>query len=95
MSNVVPFARKAEEPQEQHGTGAAFCFACHHTWTAVVPTGVTEFACPKCERHTGRWCFPFYPSEDQMVRECNCGNQLFYLTPEGHLCASCGIYQAY
>lgn len=43
----------------------------------------------------GKWKFEFAPSEGQMVRECNCGNQLFYLTPDGHLCANCGIYQAY
>jgi hypothetical protein len=30
-----------------------------------------------------------------MIRECNCGNRLFYLTPDGHMCANCGIYQGY
>ena len=92
-ASIYEFKKPAAE--EQHGTGAAFCIACKHQWTAVVPTGVTEFACPQCERHTGRWCFPFYPNEDQMVRECDCGNQLFYLTPDGHLCANCGLYQRY
>lgn len=96
MSNVLPFARRPEpEPAVQHGAGQAFCISCDHTWTAVVPTGVTQFECPACHRDTGMWKFPFAPSEGQMVRECRCGNQLFYLTPDGHLCANCGIYQRY
>jgi exosome complex RNA-binding protein Csl4 len=24
-----------------------------------------------------------------------CGNQLFYIRPEGHMCPNCGIYQSY
>lgn len=90
-------ARRAAktEPQEQHASGEAFCFACNHNWVAVVATGTTEFQCPSCLRVTGRYKFGFYPNVDQIVRACNCGNQLFYLTPDGHLCASCGIYQRY
>jgi hypothetical protein len=30
-----------------------------------------------------------------MVRECRCGNQLFYIKPEGHMCANCGTVQDY
>lgn len=90
MGEVVDF-----RPQ-QYGAGEAFCLACGHVWAAVVPTGTTAFECPACNRHTGHWKFEFYPGEqDQFVRQCNCGNQLFYLTPEGHLCANCGIYQRY
>jgi hypothetical protein len=36
----------------------------------------------------GKWKFEFYPSVGQMVRECQCGNQLFYLTTEGYMCAN-------
>lgn len=79
----------------QHGQGEAFCLGCGHTWQAVAPTGIESFQCPACERFTGHWKFEFYPAADQMVRECNCGNQLFYLTPDGHLCANCGVYQRY
>ena len=43
----------------------------------------------------GKWRFEFQPAPGQMVRECNCGNQLFYLTTDGHLCANCGVYQRY
>lgn len=85
--------RRAED--DQHGSGPAFCLSCNHTWSAVVPMGTTILECPACHRHTGRLKFEFYPSDDQQVRVCDCGNQLFYLTPEGHLCANCGIYQRY
>ena len=80
---------------QQHGQGEAFCQSCGHTWQAVATTGTEAFQCPECERFTGHWKFEFYPATDQMVRECNCGNQLFYLTPDGHLCANCGVYQRY
>ena len=92
MSNVIPFGRQV---REQHGVGEAFCLSCNHTWVATHPTGTTVFECPSCQRVTGRWKFGFSPSVGQQVRECDCGNQLFYLTPEGHMCASCGRYQRY
>jgi hypothetical protein len=79
----------------QHATGEAFCFACNHAWAAVAHTGTTELACPECARMTGRWKFGFYPSPGQSVMTCPCSNQLYYLTPEGHMCANCGIYQSY
>lgn len=87
---VIPFARR-----EQHGSGEAFCIGCGYHWAAVAPTGTTTLVCPQCLAHKGKWKFEFAPSPGQMVRECGCGNQLFYLTPEGHLCANCGVYQRY
>ncbi len=90
MSNVIPFA-----PRQQTGAGEAFCLACNHTWIAVAPTGSLAFECPACHTMKGKWKFEFFPGEDTMVRVCNCGNQLFYLTPDGHMCANCGVYQAY
>lgn len=90
MSNIIPFERPV-----QHGFGDAFCLACDHRWTAVAPTGTKALECPQCKRVTGHFKFEFFPKVGQMVRECACGNQLFYLTTDGHLCASCGIYQSY
>jgi hypothetical protein len=96
MSNVVPFGREpANDPGTQWAQGPAFCIGCDHTWQAVAPTGTTELECPSCRTMKGKWKFEFMPPSDQMVRQCNCGNQLFYLTPDGHLCANCGIYQRY
>ncbi len=88
--NIIPF-----KPRQQTAEGDAFGIACGHTWRAVAPTGVVDLECPACHAMKGRWRFAFYPAAGQMVRECDCGNQLFYLTPDGHLCANCGIYQGY
>lgn len=93
MGDIVQL--KPKEPQEQHGAGEAFCIACKHTWAAVAPTGTIDLECPECGTMKGRWKFEFAPSEGQLIRVCNCGNCYFYLTPDGHLCANCGIYQRY
>lgn len=99
MGEVVRFERPPvethplDEEAVQHGTGTAFCIGCDHTWQVVAPTGTTTFECPSCHAMKGKWKFEFYPSD--FVCECNCGNQLFYLTRDGHLCANCGIYQQY
>lgn len=92
MDNVVELRPVVETP---HGSGDAFCLQCGHTWIAVAPAGETRFECPECHTMKGLWKFEFAPSEGSWVRECNCGNQLFYLTPEGHMCANCGTYQSY
>lgn len=92
---MTVIAFKRPEPEVQHGHGEAFCLACKHTWVAVAPTGTQALECPACERVTGHWKFEFHPKEGQLVRVCGCTNELFYLTPDGHLCASCGIYQEY
>jgi len=84
-----------EDKKGQWGTGEAFCIGCKHEWVAVATTGTTELECPNCKSMKGIYRFQFMPSEGQLVRECNCGNQLFYLTPDGHLCANCGLYQRY
>lgn len=90
MADIVPIKRT-----EQWGGGQAFCIDCGNTWAAAAPTGTVALECPGCHTMKGKWKFEFYPNEDQKVRECGCGNQLFYLTPDGHLCANCGIYQRY
>lgn len=92
MTNIIDLRRAVKE---QHGHGEAFCLQCRHEWQAVAPVGTTQLECPECHTMKGLFRFPFAPSVGQMVRECNCGNQLFYLTPDGHMCANCGTYQSY
>jgi hypothetical protein len=92
---MTVIAFRKPEPQQQHAAGEAFCICCGHTWIAVAPTGTTQLECPECHTMKGHWKFEFAPSPGELVRECNCGNQLFYLTPQGHLCANCGVYQSY
>jgi hypothetical protein len=95
--SIIPFARPKPAPieSEQIGTGQAFCVSCRHEWVAVAPTGTLDLECPACQRHMGRFKFGFMPPPETEVRECGCGNQLFLLTREGHMCASCGVYQLY
>jgi len=89
-------AKVIEFPERvQSGVGEAFCIGCGHTWAGVAKTGTVDLECPNCHAMKGKWKFEFAPMPGQMVRECGCGNQLFYLTPDGHLCANCGIYQVY
>ena len=92
-AQVIQF--KNPDPPKQWASGEAFCIACGHEWAAVSETGVEDLECPSCKTMKGKWRFEFQPTEGSLVRECNCGNRLFYLTPEGHLCANCGIYQSY
>lgn len=89
-NNVIQFEKK-----DPHASGEAFCFQCRKEWIAVAPVGTVQLECPECHTMKGLFKFPFNVKVGQLVRECNCGNQLFYLTPEGHLCANCGIYQRY
>lgn len=99
MGEVVRFERPPveahplDEEAVQHGQGTALCIACRHEWQAVVPTGTTEFECPACGTMKGKWKFEFRP--EAPVWTCNCGNDIFYMTELGHMCANCGIYQRY
>lgn len=86
------FAFKA--PEQPHMQGRAICMGCSHSWQGVAPVGTTELECPECKTMKGRFIAACIP-ENVEVRECNCGNQLFYLTREGHMCANCGTYQFY
>lgn len=93
MTNVIQLFKK--EKDSPHATGDAFCYQCKHTWVAVAPVGTVQLECPECRTLKGLFKFGFAFEDGQLVRVCNCGNELFYLTPEGHLCANCGIYQLY
>ena len=95
--SVVAFSRKsAPDPeQDHHMHGDAFCMQCGHTWVAVAPVGATRLECPACHTEKGVMRFECAPVAGTEVRECNCGNQLFYLTRDGHMCANCGTYQLY
>lgn len=90
MGNVIEFRR-----QDPHGSGEAKCLACGYEWATVVPIGETLLTCPSCECHKGVLKYPYGFTEGTLVRECNCGCQLFFLSIDGHMCANCGTYQRY
>jgi len=90
MAEILQFPTK--EKSDPHGAGEAFCLGCNHTWVAVAPVGDVQLECPKCGTMKGLWKFPFEP---ETTWQCNCGNKLFYLTLDGHLCPNCGILNNY
>lgn len=92
MAEIINFADLKDDP---HISGQAFCIHCDHEWVAVAPSGTVDMECPKCHTMKGLFKYPCAPSDGQETWECNCGNQLFYIRPEGHLCPNCGIYQSY
>ena len=81
--------------EEPHMSGKAHCIQCDHVWGAVAPVGTVFLECPECKTQKGRFVGHCAPDDGVEFRECNCGNQLFYLTREGHMCANCGTYQFY
>jgi hypothetical protein len=95
MANVIPFPATPPEPEGQWNSGAAQCLLCGHEWVAVAPTGVVWLECPSCRAVKGHFKFHCCPGEDEPVWACDCGNALFFLTPNGHMCANCGTFQRY
>ena len=84
MSNVTEL-----DERRPHITGNAKCSKCSHEWVAVVPEteDFDTLTCPSCEMHFGAFTGPLRPST---VFMCYCGGTLFYLSPDGHVCHSCG-----
>jgi len=79
------------ESQKPHKTGEAICMSCKEEWIAVAPAGVVWLECPKCKTEHGLFKFPCSYS-DKSHWECNCGNDLFHVTPDGYYCPNCGSW---
>lgn len=81
-----------------HMVGEAFCLGCGHTWHAdrkVGPDSI-RFPCPACSAFKGYFKFEARLPDSVLVATCQgCEGQLFYLTPDGHLCPNCGEYRRY
>lgn len=84
VGEVIPFPEKPVEYLE----GPARCTGCRHEWEAVAEVGVVVFDCPKCEAKKGIFLHGVAPSSD--LWECECGNDLFFLTLDGCQCFNCG-----
>jgi len=85
MSNVVSI-----NEYRPHISGEARCIHCSHEWVAVVPSGTVRLECPECSLLKGALVHTCYPKE---YWECDCGNDLFMVSPSGVLCAKCGVWQ--
>lgn len=71
-------------------SGNALCLQCDNRWSAVAPVGTVELECSKC--NTWKGVFEGMTAPD-IVRQCTCGNQHFYISETGAMCAKCGLYQ--
>lgn len=87
---IIPFKRE-EEPDSPYLTGNARCMSCKHEWIAVSPIGTTWLECPECHAEKGRYQYPV--ERDGFEWKCNCGNDLFRVTPDGYYCPNCGEWQ--
>jgi hypothetical protein len=80
-------ARKPPDDEGPSLSGVALCGACSHEWNAVAPLGTGHLECPKCARMWGAFKNAVEPETSW---QCNCGEQLFWLTPTGAMCRRCG-----
>lgn len=78
---------KAPDQHDPHLSGEAICTACKHEWMVVAPVGTTEHECPSCGTFSGLLKYPVMPSTRW---QCNCGNELFFIMPDGCMCRACG-----
>jgi hypothetical protein len=78
--------------RQPHLSGPARCLKCKHEWVAVAEVGTVTLTCPSCDLDFG--VYQAAPVPD-LAWQCNCGCQLFYLMPDGHMCAHCGSMQCY
>ena len=92
MNETIVDLQKEREKRSPHLSGWAHCIACGEEWVAVSPAGTVWLTCPKCKSEKGLYSY-------SCVREgtshwiCNCGNDLFHITPEGMYCPNCGEWQ--
>ena len=77
--------------RRSHKTGDARCLACRHEWTAVAPLDADWLDCPSCTLVRGRFVGPC--EREGLQWACNCGNDLFHLTPDGIYCPHCAAWQ--
>jgi hypothetical protein len=83
MGDIVDLAER-----RPHIAGAAKCLTCGHEWAAVAEIGTVELCCPICNTWKGVFTGMTAP---ETVWECNCGNQHFYIDPDGPMCSRCGL----
>lgn len=79
--------------REPHSSGTAICLDCKHEWVAVAPADMQWLECPSCGLVRGRFKFQFEKDCKHWV--CNCGNDLFHVTPEGTYCPNCGEWHVF
>jgi Zn finger protein HypA/HybF involved in hydrogenase expression len=84
MADILSF--KENTP---HSEGKARCLLCGYEFVLVAPIEGIWFECPKCKVEKAVFKFPMEVTETKHW-QCNCGNFLFYVTPEYIYCPNCG-----
>ena len=74
-----------------HLSGKTVCLVCGDKGIAIAPIGDVFMKCDKCG--TQKKVFKFSCERDSEHWICNCGNNLFMITPDGIYCPNCGIWQ--
>ncbi len=82
---------KYKEDSSPSSSGECKCLSCGNKWVGVTPIGVIWMECPSCGLIRGR--FIHHHERDGSKWVCNCGNDLFYITPKGCYCPNCGDWQ--
>lgn len=92
MTNVTSLV-KAREERTPHMHGPCLCLDCRHEWQGVAPVGAVWLECPACSLKRGRFLFDVDYGETKRWT-CNCGNDLFRITPSATYCPNCGQTQS-
>jgi hypothetical protein len=93
---VVEFHRPDPPPDEdepEYQDGTARCLACKHAWRARAPVGTWQFECPACGCHKGVWAGFVDGAEGDSYWRCNCGGDIYRISPKGIFCIICGSWQ--
>ena len=51
--------------------------------------------CPECGSHRGLYVHYFGLPEGSQMWRCHCGNELFFVTPDGMYCPGCALWQRF
>lgn len=78
------------QEHKTHITGEAKCLTCDYIWVAIAPIGTVELECSNCGTWKGVFTGMTCPD---LVWECDCGNQHFYIDDIGAMCSRCGLRQ--
>jgi hypothetical protein len=85
MGKVLAFPTPREAERLR---GPARCVRCAHEWECVSPVGVyAHLECPSCHTDTGVRLGLVAPGTRFV---CACGNDLYFVQPDGCLCVQCG-----
>lgn len=94
MSGEVISLQEEREARQPHVSGPYQCMSCKHEFVAVTPLERLWIDCPQCGLEHAR---PKGNIQrvDEPHWECNCGNDLFYVTPNRTYCPMCGTTQVF